>query len=70
MTLAAGATHSSAPPGLFLLAWGLIASAVGLLTVTNFRGFADNYARRVSQSAAGRRRRQSPGTIRSPTRFS
>jgi hypothetical protein len=56
MTLAAAATHSSAPPGLFLLAWGLIASAVGLLTVTNFRGFADNYARRVSQSAAGRRR--------------
>ena len=56
MTLAAAATHSSAPPGLFLLAWGLIASAVGLLTVTNFRGFADNYARRVSRSAAARRR--------------
>jgi hypothetical protein len=56
MTLAAAATHSTAPPGLFLLAWGLLASAAGLLTITNFRGFADNYARRVAQSAAGRRR--------------
>jgi hypothetical protein len=56
MALAAAATHSTAPPGLFLLAWGLLASAAGLLTVTNFRGFADNYARRVAQSAAGRRR--------------
>jgi hypothetical protein len=55
MTLAAAATHSTAPPGLFLLVWGLGASAVGLLTVTNFRGFADNYARRVAQSAARRR---------------
>jgi hypothetical protein len=56
MTLTAAATHSTAPPGLFLLVWGLGASAVGLLTVTNFRGFADNYARRAAQSAAGRRR--------------
>jgi hypothetical protein len=56
MTLAAAATHATAPPGLFLLAWGLLASAAGLLTVTNFRGFADNYARRVARSAAERRR--------------
>jgi hypothetical protein len=49
MMLAAAATHSNAPPGLFLLVWGVGASAVGLLTVTNFRGFADNYARRVAQ---------------------
>ena len=37
-----------------MLAWGLGASAVGLLAVTNFRGFADNYARLVGRSAAGR----------------
>ncbi len=56
MTLAVAATHSNAPPGLFLLVWGLGASAVGLLTVTNFRGFAENYARRAAMSAARRRR--------------
>jgi hypothetical protein len=58
-TLAAAATHPSAPPGLFLLVWGLGASAVGLLTLTNFRGFADNYMRRAAQSAAGRRKLRS-----------
>jgi hypothetical protein len=56
ITQAAAATHATAPPGLFLLFWGLGASAVGLLTVTNFRGFADNYARRVASSAARRRK--------------
>jgi hypothetical protein len=62
MTLAAAATHSTAPPGLFLLVWGLGASTVGLLTVTNFRGFADNYARRVAQRRSNPRsgRRQQP----------
>jgi hypothetical protein len=54
--LATAATHSTPPPGLFLLVWGLGASAVGLLAVTNFRGFADNYARLVGRSAAGRSR--------------
>jgi hypothetical protein len=32
-------------PGLFLLAWGLFASVVGLGLVTNYRGFARNFAR-------------------------
>ena len=53
----AAATHSSPPPGLFLLAWGLGASALGLLIVTNFRGFADNFARRAANSSAGWQRR-------------
>jgi len=47
-----------------MLAWGLGASAVGLLAVTNFRGFADNYARLVGRSAAGRGPR--PGRWRQP----
>jgi len=40
-------------PGLFLLAWGLFASVFGLAMVTNFRGFADNVARRRRVSRAG-----------------
>ena len=64
ISLAAAATHSTPPPGLFMLAWGLGASAVGLLAVTNFRGFADNYARLVGRSAAGRGPR--PGRWRQP----
>jgi hypothetical protein len=57
MIQAAAAAHSAPPPGLFLLVWGLGASAAGLLTVTNYRGFADNNARRMAQSAARRRSR-------------
>jgi hypothetical protein len=38
-------------------AWGLGASAFGLLIVTNFRGFADNFARRAEASSAGLRKR-------------
>jgi len=54
---AAAATHAGQPPGLFLLVWGVGATAAGLLTITNFRGFADNFARRAEASSAGRRRR-------------
>jgi hypothetical protein len=36
-----------------MLAWGLAASALGLAMVTNFRGFADNFARRAAASSAG-----------------
>ena len=56
---AATAAHASQTPGLFLLVWGLGASAVGLLTVTNFRGFADNFARRAEAASLRRRRRPS-----------
>jgi hypothetical protein len=55
ITQASAATHTVQPPAEFLLAWGLIASAFGLLTVTNFRGFADKYARRWAASSARRR---------------
>jgi len=55
---AATATTTSQPPGLFLLAWGLGASVIGLLTVTNFRGFAEKkYARQAEASRIRRRRR-------------
>ena len=53
---AAAATHASPSPGLFMLAWGLAASAGGLLLVTNFRGFADNFVRRAEESSAGLRK--------------
>ena len=39
-----------------MLAWGLIASVFGLALVTNFRGFADNFARRAEASSAGLRK--------------
>ena len=54
---AAAAQGRQQTPGLFLLVWGVGASAVGLLTVTNFRGFADNFARRAEAASARRRRR-------------
>jgi len=51
---AASAAHTSqGPGGLFLLAWGLGASALGLGLVTNFRGFADNFSREAHASSAG-----------------
>lgn len=54
---AASAAHASqGPGGLFLLAWGLGASALGLGLVTNFRGFADNFSRQADASSAGRRK--------------
>ncbi len=48
----AAATHTSQSQagGLFMLAWGLVAFAFGLAMVTNFRGFAGNFARQVLQS--------------------
>jgi hypothetical protein len=53
---AAPATHGSQAGGLFMLAWGLVASAAGLAMVTNFRGFADNAARQAEASSAGLRK--------------
>ena len=47
---AAAAQARQQTPGLFLLVWGVGASAVGLLAVTNFRGFADNWARQAEAS--------------------
>ena len=58
ITQAAAATHAIQPPALFMVAWGLGASAFGLLIVTNFRGFADNYARRAAAASARPRRRR------------
>jgi hypothetical protein len=62
---AATAAHASQTPGLFLLVWGLGATAAGLLTVTNFRGFADNFARRA-EAASPRRRRRPTWTLTPP----
>ena len=59
ITAAAAATSANQPPGLFLVAWGLIASVIGLLTVTNIRGFAENFARQA-QAQSSRRRRRPP----------
>jgi hypothetical protein len=39
--------------GLFMLAWGVFASALGLGLVTDFRGCAGNLARRAGASEAG-----------------
>lgn len=39
-----------------MLAWGLFASASGLLILTNFRGFADKFVRRAEASSVGQRR--------------
>lgn len=58
--LAAHAAHNasgSQPGGLFLLAWGLIATASGLATVTNFRGFADAAAASAARSSPVRKPR-------------
>lgn len=54
---AAAATQASQAPGLFMLAWGLGAAVYGLLGATNFRGFADKYARRAEVSSPRLRRR-------------
>jgi hypothetical protein len=56
ITQASAATHTFQAPDLFMLTWGLIASAFALLTVTNFRGFADKYARRWAASSARQRK--------------
>jgi len=61
---AATAAHASRTPGLFLLVWGVGASAVGLLAVTNFRGFADNWARQAEASSLRWRRRPSQAMTR------
>ena len=45
---AASGTVGNQPGGLFMLAWGVMASLGGLMAVTNFRGFADKQAR-ISQ---------------------
>jgi hypothetical protein len=40
-----------------MLGWGLVASVFGLAMVTNFRGFADTFARQAAASSAGLRKR-------------
>jgi hypothetical protein len=39
--------HPNPPAGLFALAWGVVAAALGLMLVTNFRGFRENFADRI-----------------------
>jgi len=58
--LAAHAAHSASggPGGLFLLAWGLMATAAGLAAATNFRGFADAAAASARSSRARKPRWQ------------
>jgi hypothetical protein len=60
---APAASASQHAPGLFLLAWGLFATVVGLGTVTNYRGFAEKFAQQAYASASSRRqsRRQRNG---------
>jgi len=45
--VAAGAASDSQPSGLFLIAWGLMASGFGFAMLTNFRGFTDNFVSRL-----------------------
>ena len=49
-----------------MLAWGLFASAFGLLIATNFRGFTDNFVRKAEESSAGLRKLQLLNRQRSP----
>jgi hypothetical protein len=49
-----------------MLAWGLVASAFGLLLATNFRGFTDNFVRKAEESSAGLRKLQLWKPQRSP----
>ena len=51
---AASGTAGNQPGGLFMLAWGVMASLGGLLAVTNFRGFADKEARRAQMRGVTR----------------
>jgi hypothetical protein len=53
----------SAPGGLFLLAWGLFATVVGLGAVTNYRGFAEKFAQYASASSRGPSRWQRNGQL-------
>jgi len=64
LSLASSAGQAGAPPGPFLVAWGLLASAYGLAMITNYRGFADNFLRRVRASARRRRSSQMQLTSR------
>jgi hypothetical protein len=54
--VAALSSHQSGPGGLFLLAWGLFASVIGMGLVTNYRGFADKFAQSAYASSSGLRR--------------
>lgn len=49
-----------------MLAWGLFASAFGLLLATNFRGFTGNFVRKAEESSAGLRKLQLWKPQRSP----
>lgn len=53
---AAPASTDQAAPGLFLLAWGLFASVIGLGLVTDFRGFASKFTQGAYASSSWMRR--------------
>ena len=53
---AAPVSSNQAAPGLFLLAWGLFASVIGLGLVTNYRGFADKFTQSAYASSSWMRR--------------
>jgi hypothetical protein len=52
LSLASSAGQAGPPPGPFMVAWGLVASAYGVAMITNYRGFADNFLRRARASRA------------------
>lgn len=55
--MASGAESAQQPgAGVFLLAWGLFASVIGLGLVTDFRGFASGFTRSAYASSAWLRR--------------
>ena len=56
VAVSTSASTSHAAPGFLLLAWGLVASLVGLGLVGNFRGAADAFARNSHDSTAWMRR--------------
>jgi hypothetical protein len=68
--LAAHAVSSSSdgsPGGLFMLAWGIAATAAGLAAATNFRGFADAAAANSARARQPRWQRK-PSLLTTPDR--
>lgn len=52
----AASANASDGGGIFLLIWGIIATVIGGLLVTNFRGFARWFQRNAEASNSGLRR--------------
>ena len=52
----ANTSDDQSGPGFFLLAWGLIASVVGIGLTTNYRGFAEQFTRHTQDSTTWMRR--------------